>query len=150
MMMMVVVGPLIEELMFRGRIQGAFERRFGPMRGVLITAVIFSVAHLADYKLPGTVITGVAFGAAVSLTGSVWAGVLLHTTNNALAALLAFTIDDPGLATPSMAIVGLLISLLALLAIGSLLWRLKNRGASMRRRPRWSKRKPTSPKPRRR
>jgi membrane protease YdiL (CAAX protease family) len=125
MMAMGLIGPLIEELMFRGRIQGAFERKLGPVRGILITAVIFSVAHFASYKLPGSVLTGIVFGAAVHLTGSIWSGVLLHTANNGLGVVLAFGMEEPRWTGPGWPLIVLLASLLALIAIGSRLprWR---------------------------
>jgi membrane protease YdiL (CAAX protease family) len=118
MIAMAVVGPLIEELMVRGRIQGALERRLGRLRGILIASVVFSFAHFAAFKLPNMLLIGIVFGAAVSLTGSIWAGVVLHVANNGLAGALALTIDFPRWSGFFVPVTGLLLSLLALVAIG--------------------------------
>jgi uncharacterized protein len=127
-----VVAPLIEELMFRGRIQTALERRLGAVRGILVTTVIFAVVHLQAFKLPNMILSGLVCGAAVSLTGSIWAGVILHVANNSIAVFMfAFGIDISEASSPVSAlsvlalVAALLLCLLALTAIGLRLWRLK-------------------------
>ena len=128
-----VVAPLIEELMFRGRMQTAFERRLGMLPGILVTTALFAVAHLAAFKLPSMILSGLVLGAAVSFTGSIWAGVILHAANNGVAVLMFATgISESSspLSTPSLLapVALLLLSLLALTAIGLRLWRLKRAG----------------------
>jgi hypothetical protein len=44
----VIGAPVVEELFFRGLIQGAFSRRVGAVPAIFITALIFSFAHLAN------------------------------------------------------------------------------------------------------
>jgi membrane protease YdiL (CAAX protease family) len=125
-----VVAPLIEELMFRGRMQTAFERRLGRVPGILVTTVVFAVVHLTAYKVPNMLLSGIVLGAAVSLTGSIWAGVILHAANNGIAVFMfAFDISEtssPPSALPLLGLVAvLLLCVLALTAIGLRLWRLE-------------------------
>jgi len=43
----VVIGaPLVEELLFRGLILRAFEKSFGPVVGIVVSTVIFTVLHV--------------------------------------------------------------------------------------------------------
>lgn len=130
-----VVAPLIEELMFRGRLQPALERRLGVWQGVLATAIIFAVAHLMAVKLPSMLLLGLVYGAAAALTGSIWAGVILHVANNSLAVLMlrdANSLPEDfwplSLSLPVL-VAALLACLLALTAMGLQLWRVKERRA---------------------
>ena len=45
---LVVGAPFVEELLFRGLIQGAFTRRVGATPAIFITAIIFSFAHVLN------------------------------------------------------------------------------------------------------
>ncbi|HEX2187439.1 MAG TPA: type II CAAX endopeptidase family protein [Longimicrobiaceae bacterium] len=83
----VVAAPLVEELVFRGLVQGRLERRWGPARALAFTSVVFAVFHALPWVLPIHVMLGLVFGWAVYATRSIWAGVLLHAANNSLAAL---------------------------------------------------------------
>ena len=44
----VVGAPIIEELFFRGLLQGEFTRRVGPVPALFITALIFSFSHVIN------------------------------------------------------------------------------------------------------
>lgn len=86
-----LVAPLIEELAFRGWVQRTLGRRFGAVAGIAVGAILFAVFHLW-YSHPQALlvplILGVIWGAAVHLTRSVWAGVLLHGAWNATLMLI--------------------------------------------------------------
>ncbi len=45
---LVVGAPFVEELLFRGLIQGAFTRRLGATPAIFVTALIFSFAHVLN------------------------------------------------------------------------------------------------------
>lgn len=83
----VVAAPLLEEFVFRGLVQGALERRRGPLPAILLTASIFAALHWLPTLLPLYLFLGAAFGFAVWATRSIWAGVLLHAANNSAAVL---------------------------------------------------------------
>jgi membrane protease YdiL (CAAX protease family) len=90
----VAVAPMIEEFIFRGMIQRKLERRFGSVPGVLGGAALFAAVHMLPWVFPLHFVLGIAFGVAVYATRSIWAGVLLHASNNS-AAMVA-TALDPG------------------------------------------------------
>jgi len=84
----VLGAPVIEELFFRGLVQGAFTRRIGAVPAIFVTALIFSAAHLLN---EGPFAPYVLFPAAVVLGylryryGRLAPGMVAHGTFNALA-----------------------------------------------------------------
>jgi membrane protease YdiL (CAAX protease family) len=82
----VVGAPLVEELFFRGLLQGAFTRRIGAVPALFATAIIFSFAHVLD---EGILAPLALFPMAVVLgylrlrTGRLAAGMVAHFFFNA-------------------------------------------------------------------
>lgn len=83
----VAFAPVVEEFGFRAWVQRPIERVLGGPSAVLLTATVFGALHQGP--APNRIFTGVVFGTAVVLTGSIWAGVLLHVGNNLFATLAA-------------------------------------------------------------
>ena len=79
----VVLGPLFEELLFRGFLQPLLERALGAWPAILLAATGFALLHGQEYKwmwqqLLVVGLAGVAFGYARYKTGSTAAAALLH------------------------------------------------------------------------
>jgi uncharacterized protein len=92
----VTVGPLSEELLFRGFLQPLLVRSFGPMPGILLTAVPFGALHYHEYGNSWRHVVlisfaGVAFGVMRQLTGSTKASTLMHASYNALDFIAVFS-----------------------------------------------------------
>jgi hypothetical protein len=87
----VVGAPIVEELFFRGLLQGALSRRIAAVPALFLTAIIFSFAHVLD---EGILAPLVLFPMAVVLgylrlrTGKLAAGMVAHCLFNASAFLL--------------------------------------------------------------
>lgn len=79
------IAPILEEFFFRGFIQRALERRLGAAAGITLAAAIFGAVHVLPWVFPLHFFLGLVFGYAVYATGSIWAGVILHAANNAVA-----------------------------------------------------------------
>ena len=84
-----VVPAVCEEFAFRGFVLTGLQRRFGAARAVVATAAVFGAFHvLKDLGLwerfVGSALLGLLLGWVRVRTGSLWPGVLLHATNNAL------------------------------------------------------------------
>jgi membrane protease YdiL (CAAX protease family) len=79
------IAPVLEEFFFRGLIQRGLERRYGAARGIAGAAAIFAFIHVLPWVFPLHFFLGAAFGYAVYATRSIWAGVVLHAANNAVA-----------------------------------------------------------------
>jgi uncharacterized protein len=84
----VVMAPLSEELVFRGWLYGKLLKAVPAVPAAVVTSLLFGLAHWYEYGWGG------AIGATVislflcglrSMTGKIWAGVLVHALWNALA-----------------------------------------------------------------
>jgi len=83
----VAVSPAIcEELLHRGILLRAYENR-GSMKAVVITSIYFGIFHFDVTNLLGPIFLGLLIGYYVIRTNSIFAGVLAHFLNNAIAVL---------------------------------------------------------------
>jgi membrane protease YdiL (CAAX protease family) len=124
-----VVVPMVEELAFRGRLQGELERRWGPGRGrawaVFFAAGVFALVHMGGPHpalLVVPFVVGVACGVAVILTRSVWTAVLIHGSWNGVIALLAGPAAGPAEAAGEARTGGVVAVSLAMVAVGAAGW----------------------------
>lgn len=83
----VTLGPVCEELAFRGFLQPLLVRSFGAALGIVLTAAPFGVLHLAQYAWSwrhGVLITltGIALGCVRHFTGSTRASAIMHGAYN--------------------------------------------------------------------
>jgi membrane protease YdiL (CAAX protease family) len=91
----VVIGaPVIEEIIYRGFVQGGVRGMLGGRRwaAVIVTALIFSLAHIGAVTptaLVLLVLVGVALGVARERTGSLLAPIVFHALFNAANIALA-------------------------------------------------------------
>jgi len=90
----VTLGPLMEELFFRGFMYPVVARRMGVVWGILLTALPFGLIHLPQYGWAwgaGLVIflVGVMCGAVRAVTKSVAASFLVHVGYNGAQMLIA-------------------------------------------------------------
>ena len=89
----VTIGPLMEELFFRGFMYPVLERRIGMMWGVLLTALPFGLMHYWQYKSWAAVLViflvGVVCGVVRAVTKSVAASFLVHVGYNGTQMLIA-------------------------------------------------------------
>ena len=80
----VVAAPVLEELFYRGALFTPQRRRSGAFTVVVVTAVLFALAHLVPQKLLPLCLLGVALGVLRAASGSILPSVLMHATFNAL------------------------------------------------------------------
>uniref|UniRef100_Q01Q98 Abortive infection protein n=1 Tax=Solibacter usitatus (strain Ellin6076) TaxID=234267 RepID=Q01Q98_SOLUE len=94
----VTLGPLCEELAFRGFLQPLLVRSLGTVPGILAAALPFGLLHFQEYgnswkHVLLISLAGAAFGWMRHVTGSTKAATIMHATYNAIefAAFLAQT-----------------------------------------------------------
>jgi membrane protease YdiL (CAAX protease family) len=85
----VVLGPLFEEVIFRGFLFRPLERSFGGIAAIVITSAVFAVPHGAQYGWAWQMLlllfaAGAAFGLVRWKTGSLWPAITMHMTYNGL------------------------------------------------------------------
>ena len=99
-LLVVSLGPLVEELLFRGVLLASISRYVGSGWAVVITAALFACVHLPDlsflwYALPNLALLGLVLGWLRVQSGSIWPAVLAHGANNLLA-VVSWFIMMPG------------------------------------------------------
>ena len=92
----VVMAPLVEELLFRGAIQGHLMRKWKmPYLGIVVSSLIFGVVHGNPAQIPFAFVVGMALGWMYYLTGSLIPGILMHFINNGGSVLLYALSGNP-------------------------------------------------------
>jgi membrane protease YdiL (CAAX protease family) len=81
------LAPIFEEFMYRGVGYGLLER-FGTATAIVVTGVLFGLAHGYVYVLPLFISYGLMLGWLRSRTGSIYPGMLVHGATNAAAMTL--------------------------------------------------------------
>lgn len=87
----VALGPALEEIFFRGALVRPLRRRYEAAAVVVVTAMLFSVAHIEPQKFLPIGLFGVVLGVLRVVSGSLLPPILLHATYNGIlyAAVLA-------------------------------------------------------------
>jgi len=80
----VTIGPIVEELFFRGFLQTCLSAITGAIPAVIITAICFAAIHGPETLLRFScfTVTGAAYGFLRLRSGSVAASTLMHSTYN--------------------------------------------------------------------
>lgn len=94
-LMVVSIGPLVEELLFRGALLSALLRRLPPGWAVAACVLLFGAVHLPGlhfkwYALPDLMLLALALCWLRLKSGSLWPSVLAHGVNNAVAMIALF------------------------------------------------------------
>lgn len=84
-----IAAPILEELIFRGVILKMFLKRYTPSKAIVLSSVIFGIAHLNPWQFVGAFIIGLFIGWIYWKTNSIWPGIFMHFTNNSLSFYLA-------------------------------------------------------------
>ena len=90
-----IMAPLVEELLFRGAIQGYMLRKgMKPLHAILIASAIFGIIHMNPIQIPFAFAIGMIFGWLYYRTGSVVPGIIGHFINNSIACLQMATLTE--------------------------------------------------------
>ncbi len=85
----VVIGaPLVEELVYRGLLQGAALRRLHGAVAVVAVAAFFALIHFRWVEFPGLFVFGLVLGVCALVTGRLGMGIVAHMAFNATGLLL--------------------------------------------------------------
>lgn len=87
---LVVLAPIAEELLFRGYLYGKLKSYIPTVVAAIATSLLFGLVHFAWNVGIDVFVLGLVLCALRSLTGSIWAGVLLHMIKNGIAYYLLF------------------------------------------------------------
>jgi membrane protease YdiL (CAAX protease family) len=88
-LMVCVFAPVVEELVYRGLLQGSLAARFDQLLALVVAAAWFAVIHFRPVEYPGLFLFGLVAGAGLHLTGRLGMPILAHVAFNATGLLLA-------------------------------------------------------------
>lgn len=79
----VAVGaPLVEELFYRGIIQGSLVEKIGDIPGLLVASLIFGAVHIRLIEIFPLAVAGLGFGLLVHFTGRLLPAIIAHMAFN--------------------------------------------------------------------
>lgn len=122
---MALLAPIVEEMMFRGAIQGYLMRRCSnAWTGIIVTALIFGAIHMNPQQVVYATLLGLIFGWIYYRTRSLLPVIVGHVLNNSVAVasmkiwgtedIEAVTVDDKMMMVPFLLlIVAVLVPLVA-------------------------------------
>lgn len=91
-----IMAPVVEELLFRGAIQGHLLRKWKkPLWAIVVSSLIFGIVHGNWVQAPFAFVVGLALGWIYYHTGSLLPGILMHFVNNSTAVFSFWLSDDP-------------------------------------------------------
>jgi membrane protease YdiL (CAAX protease family)/NAD-dependent dihydropyrimidine dehydrogenase PreA subunit len=77
-----LVGPAIEEVLLRGVVMGAVQRRFGVWPAIVVSAVAFALLHASLWSLLPLTVLGVGLGWLAARSRSLWPPIIAHVLYN--------------------------------------------------------------------
>ncbi|MBO7287052.1 MAG: CPBP family intramembrane metalloprotease [Bacteroidales bacterium] len=102
-----IMAPLVEELLFRGAIEGHFLRKgTKPVYAILISAAVFGIVHMNPAQMLFGFLIGLIFGWLYYRTGSVVPGMIGHFINNGLSCIVMATSTPEELNTKTIELWG--------------------------------------------
>ena len=112
----IIVGPLIEEIIFRGIVFNRL-RRYGMKlwMAIGVQAVFFGVYHLNFYQGIIGVILGVILAIIYNKTKTLWVPIIVHMSYNAIVLIIAIFLQGKELSITIFS--GVMITAVALMAV---------------------------------
>lgn len=88
-----LLSPVIEEVFWRGYVQGTLERAFRPWISILLQAILFGLTHFGPTDMLRACLIGLVFGIWRYKRNTLLPIIIMHVINNSV----AFAIRWPGL-----------------------------------------------------
>lgn len=89
-----VLGPILEELLFRGAITKILLEKYSPVKAILISGLIFGIFHINPVQVVGAIIMGVVLAWIYYKTKSLVPCILIHILNNSLSVYSSIQYPD--------------------------------------------------------
>lgn len=84
-----IIGPVLEEILFRGAITKALLQQYPPTKAILISALLFGVFHINPAQILPAFLIGMLLAWTYYKTDSLIPCILMHIPNNSLAVYLS-------------------------------------------------------------
>jgi membrane protease YdiL (CAAX protease family) len=124
----VFVGPLGEEIVFRGLLHRLAAGFWDPVKGTVLASLIFALVHAEPWLLLGLLAIGVALSFLYQVTGSLLACWIFHAVHNGVALVMMYSADEVQIEPTALStgdLLWLAISLVVWAVVGSWLLRIR-------------------------
>lgn len=88
----ILIGPIVEEVYFRGFMYPAFKRALGTWPAIIVSGAIFGVFHVNPWLIFPTSLMGMAMAYLYEKEGSLAAPFFLHALNNLVSVVIVYTL----------------------------------------------------------
>ncbi len=89
-----LIGPVVEEFVFRGVLLGGLRTTGRIFSAVVLSAVLFALAHMNINQFSYTLFAGIFWGLLVEATGSLIPSILCHVTMNSMSVFFLFLFES--------------------------------------------------------
>ena len=89
-----LLGPILEELLFRGGATKALLERYSPRKAIFLSALLFGVFHLNPAQIVAAFFGGLLLAWVYYRTRSLIPCILIHIVNNSISVMLSLTYPD--------------------------------------------------------
>lgn len=138
--LLALLPAFAEELSFRGTLQQIITNGQRPKANsnlaIWLTAFVFSAIHFQFYGFVPRMLMGAMFGYVFVWTGSLWAPILMHFTNNGVAVVSYYLMGDAKMGETWADTIGVgpmwWLGVLSIVVVGGLLYWLRRHNHSAR------------------
>lgn len=89
-----LIGPILEELLFRGAVTKTLLRQYSPTTAILLSALIFGLFHINPVQVVGAFLSGVLFAWLYYKSRSLLPCILIHVLNNSLSTFFSIRFPE--------------------------------------------------------
>lgn len=89
-----IMAPVVEELLFRGIIQGELRKAMPDWLAIIIQAIVFALFHMEPIQSSYVLLPGLLLGLAYYWSRSIWVPIIMHITFNFIGSVLPALIGD--------------------------------------------------------
>ena len=89
-----LVGPFVEEVVFRGYILHSYQRTGRIIGSIVLSSILFGMMHLNFNQFAYGTVMGIMFCLLIEATGSVWSSFFAHALFNSIEVIYMYMIPD--------------------------------------------------------
>ena len=121
-----ILGPILEELLFRGAITKVLLKKYNPVVAILISGLIFGIFHMNPAQVVGATLIGFILAWIYYKTYSLIPCILIHIMNNSLSVYLALKFPNVEYSSELIGEKAYLTGLVIAFLLFILSWRMMN------------------------
>lgn len=94
LLLALLVGPIMEEIVFRGYLQSSLSKKIPVWAAIIITSIIFAIGHSPMILWPMYFLFSISWGWIYLRTGSLKMAILIHILHNLFYTVIGFAGSD--------------------------------------------------------